>query len=127
MKNEARKRADELLLGALAAGSSVEDAASRAGLSVRTAYRRLADPGFAQRLAQARDELISAALGELVDCAAQAVATLKALLTASDERVRLGAAKTTLEQLLRLRETLTLNQRLQALERSMQQPGRARR
>ena len=48
---------DELLLSALAAGSSVEDAARTAGLSVRTAYRRLADPTFARRLAQARDDL----------------------------------------------------------------------
>jgi hypothetical protein len=115
---------DELLLSALAAGSSVEDAARTAGLSVRTAYRRLADPTFARRLAQVRDELISAALGELVDCASEAVATLRALLSASDERVRLGAAKGTLEQLLRLRETLSLSQRLAALERTMQQRHR---
>jgi hypothetical protein len=119
-----RNRGDELLLGALAAGSSVEDAARTADVSTRTAYRRLADPTFAGRLAQARDELISAALGELVECASEAVATLRALLSASDERVRLGAAKSTLEQLLRLRETLTLSQRLAALERTMQQRQR---
>jgi hypothetical protein len=115
-----RNRGDELLLGALAAGSSVEQAARSAGLSARTAYRRLADPSFARRLAQARDELISSALGELVECASEAVATLRALLSASDERVRLGAAKSTLEQLLRLRETLSLSQRLATLERALQ-------
>ena len=114
------RRSDELLLGALAAGSPIDKAARTAGISTRTAYRRLADPGFARRLAQARDELISNALGELVDCASEAVATLRALLRASDERVRLGAAKSTLEQLLRLRETLTLSQRLAALERALQ-------
>ena len=81
-------RSDELLLGALAAGGPVEQAAESAGVSVRTVYRRLADPVFAGRLAQARDELISSALGELVDCASEAVATLRALLRASDERVR---------------------------------------
>src|SRR5205807_7289241 len=98
-----------------------------AGVSVRTAYRRLADPAFARRLAQARDELISGALGELVECASEAVATLRALLRASDERVRLGAAKSTLEQLLRLRETLTLSQRLATLERALQQRNGGRR
>jgi hypothetical protein len=118
------RQSDELLLSALAAGSSVEDAARTAGVSIRTAYRRLRDPRFAARLAQARDELISAALGELVECASEAVATLRALLSARDERVRLGAAKSTLEQLLRLRETLTLSQRLAALERAMQQRHR---
>ncbi len=119
-----RSRGEDSLLAALAAGSTVEDAAKAAGLSSRTAYRRLADPGFARRLAQTRDELISNALGELVDCASEAVATLRALLSASDERVRLGAAKSTLEQLLRLRETLTLSQRLAALERSVQARSR---
>jgi hypothetical protein len=126
MANESRNRADELLLTQLAAGATVEQAATAAGLSARTAYRRLADPGFARRLAQTRDELISSALGELVDCASEAVATLRALLSASDERVRLGAAKSTLEQLLRLRETLTLSQRLAALERTIQQRQRVR-
>jgi hypothetical protein len=122
-----RRRGEDSLLAALAAGSTVEDAAKAAGLSSRTAYRRLADPGFARRLAQTRDELISNALGELVDCASEAVATLRSLLSASDERVRLGAAKSTLEQLLRLRETLTLSQRLAALERSLQtRSGRGR-
>jgi hypothetical protein len=125
MKNEGRNRSDELLLTRLAAGATVEQAAQAAGLSARTAYRRLADPGFTRRLAQARDELISAALGELVECASEAVATLRALLSASDERVRLGAAKSTLEQLLRLRETLTLSQRLAVLERTMQQRQRS--
>lgn len=114
------KRGDELLLRMLASGSSVEDAAKAAGVSVRTAYRRLADPLFARRLAEARDELISGALSELVQSASEAVATLRALLNASDERVRLGAAKSTLEQLLRLRETLALSQRLATLERAMQ-------
>src|SRR5437867_110746 len=66
--NERRTRADELLLGGLAAGSPVEQAAEAAGLSTRTAYRRLADPAFARRLARARDTLITSALGELVEC-----------------------------------------------------------
>ena len=125
MKNEGRNRSDELLLTRLAAGATVEQAANAAGISTRTAYRRLADPAFTRRLAQARDELISSALGELVECASEAVATLRALLSASDERVRLGAAKSTLEQLLRLRETLTLSQRLAVLERTMQQRQRS--
>jgi hypothetical protein len=121
------KRGDELLLRSLAAGSSVDDAARIAGISVRTAYRRLADPLFSRELAEARDELIAAALTELVQSASEAVATLRGLLSASDERVRLGAAKSTLDQLLRLRETLALSQRLAALERAVQQQNRSRR
>ena len=127
MKQNAHSRRDELLLAALASGTPVEQAAQAAGVSKRTAYRRLSDPRFAARLAQARDELISSALGELVEGASKAVQTLLALLDADDERVRLAAAKGHLEQLLRLRETLTLNQRLAALERAMQTRGRNRR
>jgi hypothetical protein len=117
--NPNRTRAEELLLGALASGSSIEQAAQAAGVSVRTAYRRLADPDFAGRLAQARDELLTAALGELVACATEAVATLRSLLSADDDRIRLAAAKATLEQLLRLRETLALSQRMATLERAL--------
>jgi hypothetical protein len=114
-----RRRADELLLAALASGSSVEQAAQAACVSIRTAYRRLANPEFAGRLTQARDELLLAALGELVGCATEAVATLRELLSAPDDRIRLAAAKSTLEQLLRLRETLTLSQRMATLERAL--------
>jgi hypothetical protein len=39
-----RKNADEAL--ALASGKSVREAAAEAGVSKRTAHRRLADPGF---------------------------------------------------------------------------------
>jgi hypothetical protein len=120
VKQNAHNRRDELLLAALASGTPVEQAAKTAGVSKRTAYRRLADPRFASRLAQARDELISSALGELVEGASKAVKTLRSLLDAEDERVRLAAAKGHLEQLLRLRETLALNQRLAALERALQ-------
>jgi len=127
MQNRTRSRGDEQLLSALAAGCSVEQAAQAAGVSMRTAYRRLAAPGFQQRLAVARDELVSAALGELVGCASEAVAALRQLLAAGDERVRLGAARSVLEQLLRLRETLTFAQRLAALERSVQLQQRRRR
>jgi hypothetical protein len=60
----------------------------------------------------------------LVGCAAEAVATLRQLLQADDERVRLTAARAILEQLLRLRETITLAQRLASLERNLQQRQR---
>jgi|SRR5579859_2088346 len=111
-------RGDERLLQALARGVSVKAAAGEAGVSERTAYRRLANPGFQKRLTALRDELITSALGELVGCAASAVQTLEQLLAEPDARVRLGAVRLVLEQVLKLREALTLEQRLQALERN---------
>jgi molybdenum-dependent DNA-binding transcriptional regulator ModE len=120
-------RGEEALLNALAAGSSVKQAAQAAGLSERTVYRRLANTGFQQRLSAIRDELITAALGELVGCASKAVATLRGLLEARDERVQLQAAKVLLEQALRLREAVALEQRLAALERRAERERRRRR
>lgn len=45
---------DGALIAALLGGASVEDAARLAGLSLRTAYRRLADPTFRDTLAEAK-------------------------------------------------------------------------
>ena len=114
-----KRRGEERLLQALAAGQSVKQAAEAAGVSARTVYRRLADASFQQRLSAIRDELITAALGELVSCASQAVTKLRALLEATEERVQLQAARALLDHALRLREAVTLEQRLAALERNL--------
>lgn len=121
-----RTRGEERLLTALAAGSSVEQAARSAGVSERTAYRRLADPAFRSRLAIVRDDLVREALGDLVGSASAAVATLRRLLAASNEHVQLGAARALLDQLLRLREALELAQRVSALERRLERERRRR-
>ncbi len=120
------QRGDDLLLAALAAGHSVEEAAKQASVSRRTAYRRLSDPAFQRRLAGARDELVTEALGELVASAGAAVATLRGLLDARDDRIKLGAARTLLDQLLRIRETVALAERVSALERRQAQERRRR-
>ena len=111
---------EQKLLGLLAAGRSVKDAAAGADVSERTVYRRLGNPGFQARLTAVRDELLAAALGELVGCANQAVTKLRALLDADDERVQLQAAKALLDQALRLREAVRLEQRLAAVERNVE-------
>ena len=126
MTSAATPRGADLLLASLAAGASVEQAAQAAGLSPRTVYRRLHDSGFQRRLQAARDELVTEALGELTGSAQDAVATLKRLLDASDDRVKLTAARTILEQLLRLRETVQLEQRLSALENQHERQRRRR-
>ena len=120
------RRGEALLLNALSAGSPIEEAAAAAGVSTRTAYRRLTDPGFQTRLRTARDELISGALGELATVAAEAVGTLQRLLCSNDERVQLGAARALLDQLLRLREAVLLEQRLATIERRQLQRGSRR-
>lgn len=52
-----RKGGDDALILGLATGLSPTVAAERAGLGMRTAYRRLKDPDFRLRVAKARDGL----------------------------------------------------------------------
>jgi AcrR family transcriptional regulator len=112
-----RKNANESLALALAAGATVQAAARRAGVSERTAYRRLADPDFCGQVNQARAELVRQATGQLVAAATDAAATLQELLCANQPpRIRLGAARAILELGVRLREEGELEERLRRLE-----------
>jgi hypothetical protein len=111
-----RKNADDALAIALASGLTVEDAARQAGLSERTAYRRLAVPGYRQRVAEARGEMVARALGRLADGMTAAADTLRQLLAASGDNVKLGAARALLELGVKLRESVELERRLADLE-----------
>ncbi len=91
---------DDQLFQALVSGCHIENAASIAGISVRTAYRRLADPVFKQQLQEARQSLRESILAKLSDAGHDAVGTLWELMqTAEDEGVRLRAAKAVLDSL----------------------------
>ena len=111
-----RRKGDAALLLALAAGQTVRDAARSAGIGERTATRRVADLDFRRRVAELRAEMVGRALGRMADGMTDAADTLRALLTAEGESVRLGAARSILELGNKLRESVELEQRLQALE-----------
>jgi hypothetical protein len=110
------RRGDDALLLALASGQTVRDAASTAGIGERTATRRVADTDFRRRVGELRAEMVGRALGQLADGMTEAAGTLRALLSAEGESVRRGAARSILELGNRLRESVELEQRLQALE-----------
>jgi hypothetical protein len=112
----ARQNADSALVMALAGGGTVEASAKAAGISVATAHRRLADPGFRQRVDTARDEMVSRAVARLSATSTLAADTLRELLKARSETVRLGACRAILEVGAKLRETEELAQRIAALE-----------
>ena len=91
---------DDQLFQALVSGCHIENAAAVAGISVRTAYRRLADPVFKQQLQDARQSLRESILAKLSDAGHDAVGTLWELMqTADDEGIRLRAAKAVLDSL----------------------------
>jgi hypothetical protein len=116
-----RREADEALLLALACGATVESAARAAGLSPRTAHRRLADPAFAARVRQARADMAQRAAGALTAASAESVRTLLELQRASSPpAVRLGAARAVLEIGLKVREAAEFEGRLAALEQRLE-------
>jgi len=111
-----RRQADTALIAALAAGQPVDAAAQAAQVSERTAYRRLADPAFKRAVQTARAELLAQAVGRLADAATAAVATLRDLLDAEADSVRLGAARAILDAGMRGTELVDLAERVATLE-----------
>ena len=109
-------KADEPLLAALAAGEEVAAAAHLAGVSERTAYRRLADPTFAHRLAAVRAAMLTRTAGTLAQATTAAVATLVRNLEADTAAVQVRAAVALLDQAVKLRESEELARRVAELE-----------
>src|SRR5262245_52086420 len=105
---------------ALACGATVEVAARQAGLSLRTAYRRLAEPAFRRQVQQVRADMVQRSAGALTAAATESIKTLLALQAASiPPATRLGAARAVLEIGIRLREVADLESRITALEEQL--------
>lgn len=111
-----RRKNDDGLVLALARGLSVRDAAVAAGLSERTVSRRTAEAAFQRRVVSARDRLFAESFGRMAGTVNQAIDTLRELLAAESETVRLGAARAVLEYAVKLRETVEVVDRLAAIE-----------
>ena len=128
MAQKGKRNADHQLLLALACGASVENAARQAGVSESTAYRRLADADFSQRLKDLRADMVQRTAGALTAAATEAVRTLLELQKPSaPPAVRLGAARSVLEIGMKVREVADLEERLAALEQlAAGQPDRHR-
>jgi hypothetical protein len=129
MADFGRRKRDDALAVALAAGRTLRDAAAAVGVGERTATRRWADPEFRRLVTELRAAAVERATGKLADGMARAAATLRRLLRANSEAVRLGACRATLELGIRLRENHELETRLAALEtrvnrRDSHEPGK---
>jgi autotransporter translocation and assembly factor TamB len=120
MIQKRRRRVDHTLLMALACGSSVEQAASRAGVGITTVRRRLKDPRFTKRLQEIRADMVQRTAAMLTAAAGEAVKTLLDLQKASaPPAIRLGAARAIIELGGKLRETAELADRIAALEQQL--------
>jgi phage terminase small subunit len=121
-----RKGGDEALVSALAAGASPTAAAQQAGVSPRTAQRRLADPAFRQQVDAARNELLERTVGRLSAVGVLAADKLYALLEAASPSVQLGAARGALEFLLRGHEVAGLARQVAQLKAEVEGLSRGR-
>jgi hypothetical protein len=120
MATHGRKNIDEILIQALACGAQVEQAAAKAGVSARTAYRRLKDPAFRQRILDLKTETMERAGSMLTAATLQSVKTLLSMQEASVPfGVRLGASRAILDFAFRFREFTEFQDRLAAVEQQL--------
>jgi hypothetical protein len=110
-------RFTELLAVAVAAGQTIRAAAESCGCSERQGYRISATAEFKRRVSEIRTAALDAATGEITSAVTVAVATIKELLSSTNEpSVRLNAAKAILNALGPLSELGELRQRIAELE-----------
>lgn len=114
----ARKRtdADALLIVGMATGRPLADVAAEAGVSERTVQRRMAKPEFQRKVSDLRWQMMKDLSGRLSQVSGKAMERLQSLLEADSENVRLGAARSILDQTLRVREAVDFEGRLQEVE-----------
>jgi hypothetical protein len=116
MPKGSRANADDTLVAYLAQGLAIEDAARKAGVSRATAFRRLQDETFKRRVREAKSAELARAQAVLSTIAVSAAVTLGKLLTSSSEKIRLGASRVALEQAVRFRDAVSLEERISVLE-----------
>jgi hypothetical protein len=107
-----------VVLTELVAGATRANAAAKAGISIRTLERWVAEHGFKLELETARRTAFDKGLGVLRGAVAKAVETLMALLDSKHESERRHAASEILSFAFRAHETGELEARLEALEKT---------
>jgi hypothetical protein len=123
-----KKKADHLILAALACGATMDQAGAKAGVSGRTVRRRLSQPGFRRKLNKFRSEMQLRTADQLSAASTEAVRTLVQLLnSASPPNTRLGAARSVVELGMKSREHADLSVRLGELEQRLAEQQSSRR
>jgi hypothetical protein len=101
----------------LAGGAAIKDAAVQCGVGERTVHGWLErDAAFRALVSRYRSKVISAALGQLVDACGLAVATLRACCSDQQGGTRVRAAAEILDQVVRIRDTTEIEERLREVE-----------
>jgi hypothetical protein len=123
MARKINREAEQALLQALACGATVEQAARKAGIGERTAYRRLGSRAFRGRLREARLEIVQRTAGLLTGAGLSAVKVLIDLQqdVAVSAGVRRRAARDVLDTAVKLRDSALAEERLAAVETRLEE------
>jgi hypothetical protein len=113
--------AERRLVVALAAGLSYKKAAARAHVCIQTVARRMRSPSFRKKVSRLQERMTHRAVGNLASSLTHAAVTLRELLSAESESVRLGAARSICEMFSRMKENIELSARVEKLETLMGQ------
>ncbi len=104
-------------LTALLTNGNVTSAALEANVGRTTIYRWQHDPVFVAALREAEQEAVAGLARSLAGLGDSAASTLRAALDPSEKiTIRLRAAEIVIDNLLKLRELVTLEARIEALE-----------
>ena len=116
-KNRTLSPKQEAAALALAAGRTQDEAARASGAGTRTIKTWLYElPAFGRRIQELRAEITARALGRLVEGMINAAVTLSDLCAkGKSETVRLAAARAILEMGQKLRDSIELEERINAL------------
>ena len=116
-----RRKGEAVLVAALAGGRSIRAAAAAAHVGERSVYRRMQNVAFRAEVGRIRHAMIDRAVAKLAALSVKAAQTLARLLTAESEGVRRSAAVAILDSLTKLRTAGELEERLERLERALEE------
>jgi hypothetical protein len=119
MPGGSRKNADHVLAANIASGRTVKESAKRAGVSEKTARRRMRDEDFCSLVDDLRAEAVERAMRSAEAAAPDAVKRLRELLVSGRGSVALGAARTLFAHAQRRAELAELLPRIEARERAL--------
>lgn len=107
-------------LNALLSNRDARSAAAACGIPERTLYRWLRDPKFTRELREAEQTMLESTVRRLQQASEQAVDALQRGLVASEAtQNQLRAADIVLNRLLKAREILEIERRMDEIERRM--------
>jgi hypothetical protein len=116
------KKSDVLVIAHLVAGASAGEAASAAGISLRTVQRRQKDPNFQAARHELERRILDQVVCRMSGLCLKAIMRLEELLDSDSETVALRAVQIVLDRAPRLRADQELETRIAALEEDTARP-----